>query len=242
GVFDRIEVGTIRRQIAEFGATGFDSLPDAGDLVGGQIVHDYDVAWAQGWRQHLLDPCEEALSIHRPVQKHRCNEACERETADKSDGFPMTVRNSGAATLAFWRPATKARHLRRKAALIDKDQVFGIKIVLAVDPILARGPYISALLLAGMGGLFLCVRPCRSRNFHTAVLTTVTPRSSRNRSTISSSVVSGAFASAPRMKSACASSTAPFGLPCLAGRMSPVARFSRAHVPAVAIPIENRAA
>lgn len=31
-------------------------------------------------------------------------------------------------------------------------------------------------------------------------------------------------------------------VPCLAGRSSPVARFSRAHVPAVAIPIENRAA
>jgi hypothetical protein len=52
----------------------------------------------------------------------------------------------------------------------------------------------------------------------------------------------GAGASAPRMKSARASSTAPFGLPCLTGRTSPVARFSRAHVPAAAIPIESRAA
>jgi hypothetical protein len=94
----------------------------------------------------------------------------------------------------------------------------------------ARSLYISALLLAGAGGLCLCVRPCRSRNFHTAVLTTVTPRSSRNRSAISSSVVSGAFASARRMKSACPSSTDPFGLPCLAGQTSPVARFSRARV------------
>jgi hypothetical protein len=69
----------------------------------------------------------------------------------------MTVRNGGAATLAARRPATKPRHLRRKAALIDEDQAFGVKIVLAVDPILARGLYISARLLAGMGGLFLCV-------------------------------------------------------------------------------------
>jgi hypothetical protein len=35
--------------------------------------------------------------------------------------------------------------------------VFGVKIVLALDPILARGLHISALLLAGMGSLFLCV-------------------------------------------------------------------------------------
>jgi hypothetical protein len=69
----------------------------------------------------------------------------------------MTVRNGGAATLALWRPATAACHLRRKAALIDKDQVFGVKIVLTIDPIFARGLHVSALLLAGMGRLFLCV-------------------------------------------------------------------------------------
>jgi hypothetical protein len=157
GVFDRIEVGTVGRQIVEFGAAGFNSLPDAGDLVGGQIVHDDDVAWAQGWRQHLLDPGQEGFSVHRPVEKHRRNEARKREAADKSDGLPMTVRNCGAATLAFGPPASKARHLRRKAALIDEDQAFGVKIVLAVEPILARDLHISALLLAGMGGLFLCV-------------------------------------------------------------------------------------
>jgi hypothetical protein len=38
GIFDRIEVGTIGRQIEEFGAAGLNSLPDAGNLVGGQIV------------------------------------------------------------------------------------------------------------------------------------------------------------------------------------------------------------
>ncbi len=50
----------------------------------------------------------------------------------------MTVRNCGAATLAFGSPATKPRHLRRKAALIDED-------------------HIGARLLAGMGSLFLYV-------------------------------------------------------------------------------------
>ena len=69
----------------------------------------------------------------------------------------MTVRNCGAATLAFGSPATKPRHLRRKAALIDEDQAFRVKIVLAVEPILARGLHICARLLAGMGGLFLYV-------------------------------------------------------------------------------------
>ncbi len=41
------------------------------------------------------------------------------------------------------------------------------------------------------------------------------------------------------MNPACASRTEPFGL---AGLTVPVERFSRAQAPAVAIPIENRAA
>src|SRR3984957_10834143 len=242
GIFDGIEVRTVGRQVAEFGTAGLNSLPDAHDLVSRQIIHDDEVTGAQGWRQHVLDPGQEAFSVHRSVQKHRCNETRKREAADKGNRLPMTVRNCGAATLALGRPATKPCHLRRKAALIDENQALGAKIAWAVDPMLPRGLHIWAFLLTGMSSLFLCVWPCRSRNFHTAVLTTVTPRSRRNRSTISSSVMSGASASAPKMNSACASSTAPFGLPCFAGRTFPVARFSLAHAPAVAIPIENRAA
>jgi len=157
GIFDRIEIGTVGRQKAEFGATGLDSLPDAGDLVGGQIVHDDDVAWVQGWRQHLLDPSKEALSVHRPVQKHRCNKACKRESADKSDGFPMPVRNGGAATLALWRPATKACHLRRKTALIDKDQVFGGQDRLGPRPNSRARPSHQRALARWHGQSFLCV-------------------------------------------------------------------------------------
>src|SRR5258708_39672353 len=104
------------------GGDGHNRLPYTPHLGGGEIVHNDDIAWAQYRDQHLLDPSQEALSVHRTVEKHRRNEARKRETADKGDGLPMTMRNCGAATLAFRGPATKARHLRRKAALIDEDQ------------------------------------------------------------------------------------------------------------------------
>jgi hypothetical protein len=80
---------------------------------------------------------------------------------------PSSICSPGArGWLAFRGPAAKPSHLRRKAALIDEDQACGIKIMLVAEPILARSLYISTLLLAGVGGLFLCVRLCRSRNFH----------------------------------------------------------------------------
>ncbi len=50
GVFDGVEVGTVGRQVEELGALGLDRLPEAGDFVGRQIVHDDDVAGPPGRR------------------------------------------------------------------------------------------------------------------------------------------------------------------------------------------------
>ena len=73
---------------------------------------------------------------------------------------------------------------------------------LALTPRLALGLHIGTLLLAGMGGLFLCVMAWRSRNFQIAVATTRMPHSEPKRSAIPASVVSGSSASTPRMKPA----------------------------------------
>ncbi len=44
------------RQVEQAGADRLDRLAHAGDLVGGKIVHDHDVAGCQGRGQTLLDP------------------------------------------------------------------------------------------------------------------------------------------------------------------------------------------
>src|SRR6266550_5830843 len=81
------------------------------------------------------------------------------KAADEGNGLPVTVRDCGAATFAFRRPAAEPRHLCRKPAFIDEDQAFRGKIALTASPALPRRPHIGAFLLAGMWGLFLCVRP-----------------------------------------------------------------------------------
>jgi len=52
-------------------------LPDAGDLIGRQIVHNDDVARLQSWCRHLLHAGEESFSVHRPVEKHGRDKACQ---------------------------------------------------------------------------------------------------------------------------------------------------------------------
>src|SRR5690348_722195 len=213
GVFDGIEVGAVGRQIEQPCACRFDGLANACDLVGGQIVHDDDVAGTQGRCQHLLAPGSKDLAIHRPVEQHRGDEAVEGQAADEGDGLPVPVRDGGAAALALRGPAAQARHVGREPAFVDENQALWIELGLPLGPALTCGFYVGTVLFAGVSGLFLCVWSWRSRNFQTAVLATLTPRSAASRSTISASVVSGFSLTRPRMNSAWPSSTEPFGRP-----------------------------
>ena len=55
GHLDGIEVGAVGRQEAQFCAGLLDRLSGGGWLLGGQIVHDDDVAGLEGRDQDLLD-------------------------------------------------------------------------------------------------------------------------------------------------------------------------------------------
>lgn len=61
-------IGTIGRQIPELCAGLLNPLADAVDLVGGQGVHDEDVAWLQRRRQDLIDVREKGVTIHRAIE------------------------------------------------------------------------------------------------------------------------------------------------------------------------------
>ena len=157
GILDGIEIGTVRRQVEQRCPACFDRLSDAVDLVGGQIVHDDDVGRPQERGQHLLAPSPEDLAVHRPVEQHRGDEAGTGQPADEGNGLPVSMRDGGAAALAFGRPTAQARHLGREPAFVDEDQALRIKRGLTIEPALAGGLYVGPLLLAGMRGLFLCV-------------------------------------------------------------------------------------
>lgn len=66
----------------------------------------------------------------------------------------MPVWNRGAASLASLGPSAQTRHLCGCAALIDENELFGIKIKLAVKPGLPRQPESFAVLLCGVSGFF----------------------------------------------------------------------------------------
>ena len=67
-LLDRVQVGTVGRQIDQTCAGGLDRLANAGNLVRAEPVHDHDIATAQRGNQHLLDIGEEGFAVDRPIE------------------------------------------------------------------------------------------------------------------------------------------------------------------------------
>jgi hypothetical protein len=60
----------------------------------------------------------------------------------------------GAAALALLRAAAQARHLGRRACLVDEDQPGRIEVELTIEPVLSASLDVRTFLLGRMCGLF----------------------------------------------------------------------------------------
>ena len=88
-LLDRVQVGTVRRQIEQLGPGRADRSPYGRVLMAAEIVHHHDIAWPQSWNQELHHPGEETLGV---------------------DGGPS--RMHGAVIPSHRNPATKVSVLR----------------------------------------------------------------------------------------------------------------------------------
>src|SRR3546814_12058914 len=70
-----------------------DELGNAAHLVGGQVVHDHDVAGCERRREELLDIGAEAFSGHRAVDHVGRIDPVMARPGHKGCGFPMALWN-----------------------------------------------------------------------------------------------------------------------------------------------------
>src|SRR5215472_1054157 len=74
-LLDRIEIGTVGRQIAQCSVRRFDDLAHPISLVSRQVIDDDDVAWPQRRRQAFLQIFDEDRTVHRAIDDERSGEA-----------------------------------------------------------------------------------------------------------------------------------------------------------------------
>lgn len=84
-------------RIEQARARCFDGVTDASDLVGGQVIHDDDIACGKRGNQHLLDISAKHVAVHGTVVDEWRGHAGQPECAGESGGFPMAVRHTVSA-------------------------------------------------------------------------------------------------------------------------------------------------
>ena len=88
----------------------------------------------------------------------------------------MSVRDGRKASLALWRPTAQTRHLGAGGRLVYEDQPRWIEIELPLEPCLASGLHVVALLFCGMRRFFLNVMRRRSKKRQSVPMPTLTSR------------------------------------------------------------------
>lgn len=71
----------------------------------------------------------------------------------------MPVGHADPQTLAAQAAPMAARHVGRGPGFVDEDEAIGVEVELPVEPRLPAGQDVGAVLLAGVGRLFLRVIP-----------------------------------------------------------------------------------
>ena len=110
-------------QVPEGGPSGLDSPPDAGDLVGPEVVGHDDVAWLQSRHQDLVDVSAEALTIDCAVEDPRCGQPRDPQRGEKRAGLLAPAGGVGVDARATRCPAVPPKQIGGDAGFVQKHEV-----------------------------------------------------------------------------------------------------------------------
>src|SRR5512135_928386 len=150
-------------------------MADSLALMTAEIVHDHDIAAAQGGHQELLYVSAKAGTVDRAVDDAGRRDPVAAQHRQKGQGTPASLRHLGDQAGAAGTSSMAPGHVRLGPCLVDKDQPFGVKPALVFPPPLALASDVGAVLFAGVQALFLNVMPSRAKNAQSAPWLTLTP-------------------------------------------------------------------
>jgi len=129
-----------------------------------EVVHDDDVAVAQGRDQALAHIGQENRAVHRVIDDKGCGDRVAAQPGDKGGDLPVGVRHKANQPRAAPRATAGSGHGGAGAGLVDEHQVpHGsspwaegprVKRGLILSPALARLRDVRAFLLAGVQNFF----------------------------------------------------------------------------------------
>ncbi len=153
-LLDGIQIGRVRRQIAQLCPCRFNGFAYASHRVTAQVVGNDDIAGLERGTEEIPDVGQERRPLHRAIHHQRSRQAVMAQSSENRGGLPVTVRNGTDAALPLVGPAVAPCHLGAGAGFIKKYQSRGIKLALPRLPFTTCLLYVRSFLLAGVQGFF----------------------------------------------------------------------------------------
>lgn len=153
-LLDWIQVGRVRRQVANGRAGGLDGFAHTGNLMAGQVVGNDHVAGTQGGAEKLLHVGEEGGAVHGSIDDQRGGDGIAAQCGDEGGGLPVPVRRRPEAALSAWRAPAGGGHRRVDPGLVEEHQPGAIQPALGAAPLSPSLLHVGAFLLAGVQRFF----------------------------------------------------------------------------------------
>jgi hypothetical protein len=154
GLFDRIEVRTVRRQKPDVRPGRFNRGTDLRLLMNREVVEHDDVARPQRGHQDLFDVGAERGRVDGAIEDRRRGEPVDAQSGDDGVRLPMAARGvvmqAGAARAA----AIPTQQIGGDAALIEKDVLVHIAQRLPCLPLATGRCDIRTALFVGVYRFF----------------------------------------------------------------------------------------
>src|SRR5829696_4204118 len=106
------------------------------------------------------------------------------QAGHEGGGLPVAVGDPGPQALTLWGTTAQPSHVGGRPGLVDEDEPGGIEVELALEPGFPSRQDVGAILLGCVGGLFLNVRPARSRKVQIVPVDASTSASTRSRESL----------------------------------------------------------
>jgi hypothetical protein len=157
--FNRVEIGTVRRQVTDRHSPGRENAGDRLYLMGGEVVEDERIALLQVRTEHLLKIDREDLGIHGSFHQEGGVDAFVAQGRQEGGTLPMPMGDGAEATLPDRAAAMNPGQLGVQTRFIDKHQPADIPIGLLPAPKLPCGFNIGTSLLGGARRFFYSSSP-----------------------------------------------------------------------------------
>jgi len=153
-LFNRIEVGTIRRQKTKRGARRPDRGVHLGLPVYREVIQDDDIAASQGRHEDLLDVGEKTRVVDGPIEDGGCGEPLGPQRRDHGVGFPVAIGGVIVQAMAAQTPAVPTQEIGRHPTLVDEDPLAHVAERQPRAPLSALSGDVGAPLFVGVYRFF----------------------------------------------------------------------------------------